>query len=511
MKAYPEIRTADYPALTRYGPLLLILLYSLVITAPIFYYGHPQFFNSPDLLYVQAKTLRVAQGDIFQDPVTGFPTFHPPFYHLFLAGPYLLGFGIEKILMVVTWFNIFATAFFTYLVLRRKFSQPVALAVPLFMPFVHDYLGPGLLLLASSYYFAVPFYLAGLWLYLKDERPLSYNLLIAVLWGLAFLISPVFIFLIGFTFIYELLFKAHRYHTLAMIVLFGIILIPFYIQAWYIYGTALGGTGAFSFWRGFPNWLWIRNNAVLSIFPVTIKMHWWHFIIGTAVWLWGLYALWKNRPIVRYFFICLLAYILTSYHFNFQYATRIKSFLLIFILAYGFKTFFDLKISARLKIIVTAVLILIAWGDHMYFNVSLNEEARDVRSDMIKRRSDAINNLGPYLDRDRYVIATEKTYRFYLMPYYPVYGLMAYTSGEYYQLKKELSDEMKNDYSLLISTDDDRIIDEICRKYRMDTAVLCRYEPPTLFTLTVAEKWDNVYSGPSFMVYKKPETKKITP
>ena len=170
-----------------------LLLSSLIaiILGPLLYYRLPWYVSAPDIFYVKAKVLQVLAGSLFTDPITGYVTFHPPYYHLFLSFLSLLGIEIDWALIIVTVLNVSLIFFFAFKMLEVTFDRKTAFFTCLLIPFIVEYMGCRNILLATSFYFSMPFYLAGLWLYLKSNEFLLLTTGSAVLWGLAFLISPV--------------------------------------------------------------------------------------------------------------------------------------------------------------------------------------------------------------------------------------------------------------------------------------------------------------------------------
>jgi len=70
--------------MSKYRVIPVLTLFLLIMAGPILYIFIPHYYLTPDILYVKAKTMWVTNGHLYTDPVTGMPTFHPPYYHLFL-------------------------------------------------------------------------------------------------------------------------------------------------------------------------------------------------------------------------------------------------------------------------------------------------------------------------------------------------------------------------------------------------------------------------------------------
>jgi hypothetical protein len=295
----------------------------LVILAPIFYYRVPWFFSSPDISYVRAKVMQILAGGLYTDPITGYATFHPPFFHLFLAPWKAMGLGFNTILVGVTVIDVALLFFFTYKVIAVAFSRTTAFYTCLLLPFIVEYMGCRNILLASSFYFSVPVYLAGLWLYLTPDLTTRRAVGAAALWGLAFLISPVYLFLIGFTFLYDLVIARRYRYFLIMAATFLVVLIPFFIQAAVIYSRGLWGASAFAFWRGIPDVEWWKKFAVEFISPAMDGKLGLGTVVHLAILAGAVTFMVRDRKVHWYIPVALLAYVLTFYHYSGDYAIRI--------------------------------------------------------------------------------------------------------------------------------------------------------------------------------------------
>ena len=171
--------------------LTLLILLILAIIGPMFYYGFPFYESSPDMAYVKAKVLQVLTGNIFTDPISGYDTLHPPMYHILIAPLKAIGLSFRVILILVSIFTVTLTIVFAYKVLVILFDRPTALLTCLLILFINYFMGCRGILLASSFYFSVPFYLAGLWLYLISEKFLKLTIISSLLWGITFFVSSV--------------------------------------------------------------------------------------------------------------------------------------------------------------------------------------------------------------------------------------------------------------------------------------------------------------------------------
>jgi hypothetical protein len=115
---------------------LVLLLFMVLIISPVLIRHDLLYIGTPDLQYVKAKALRVATGDIFIDPISGYPTFHPPLYHIFLAFWVKLSVPIDTILLILSLLNHCWLILLTYLIIRRVFNPDIAFFTALFIPFI---------------------------------------------------------------------------------------------------------------------------------------------------------------------------------------------------------------------------------------------------------------------------------------------------------------------------------------------------------------------------------------
>ena len=105
----------------------IIPAFVALLLGPLFYFHMPLHLTSPDIQFAQAKVLRVLHGELFSDPVTGYPSFHPPYYYLILAIFARLGLSINLLFFIVTVSNVALLVLFTYLILKRQFGPDIAL------------------------------------------------------------------------------------------------------------------------------------------------------------------------------------------------------------------------------------------------------------------------------------------------------------------------------------------------------------------------------------------------
>jgi hypothetical protein len=497
--------------MSRYKKELLLIAFALILAAPVLYHGLPLYFFMPDIQFVKAKILHVMEGSLYADPVTGFPTLHPPYYHLLLSFFSRLGISMDILLLAVSTINICLIVLFSFLVLKRVFDEKAALFSTLMIPFVFPYMGPGYILLATSFYFSLPFFLAGLWLYLKPSSSSKLDIAASILWGMAFLFSPGYLFLIGFTFLYELLFRKNRRRFAILAAGFLVTVVPFFIQSITIYNNNMGGTAAFSFWRGIPGPGWWRDFAANLLSPVEGDLTRWPTFMAAGLGLLGIIGIILTRHGHACVIIAAVAYCFTAYHFNAQYASRIQLFLSLFLVAYAIR----LLMSFRVHRLATTGLILILVGAGAYCHIAKMWEISAAQNGEYIEFRDAVaelkENFNEYVESNAFVLATDYTYRTHIMPFFPVHGLIAYKSGEYFQLKTEIADEMLKDYHRLINNANIREIDHFCRKYDIRYAVAGEASDMSAPVFrTISLYWRLAYRDGHFRIYAKPRRDEVS-
>ncbi|MCP4569435.1 MAG: hypothetical protein GY841_17810 [FCB group bacterium] len=493
-----------------YGKYLLPLL-MLLILLPLLIKLSPFLVFSPDIEYVKAKVLRVLEGELYADPITGFPTFHPPYYHLFLAGLKTLGPSLNHILVGVTVSNVALLLLFVWRIIRRQFNERTAFFTCLLLPFIIEFMGCGNIFLATAFYFSLPFYLAGLEQYLWPERTTARTIACGILWGLAFLISPGYLFLIGLAVAAELLVHRRYRQSLVLIGTLAAMLIPFFVQAYQIFAQSLFGTGAFSFWRGFPDFELLTTLGRYLVSPFGRSIGDIRVWIGAGVAVFGLWGMIRTRrdnslgPIRGFVAVAAAAYLFTFYHYLPQYAIRVHLFFSIIVTAFAIHTLFLMNLR---RFIRPAILVILAvFGMSNHFNYSLyhfnKQNARMIKFD--QARAGICEQLGDYIEPDQYLLATAHTYRHFVMPHFPVHCLAAYRSGEYYQLTSAVSDRLQIDYTRLMDCNNLECLDSYCRRYRISTALI-RNGPEFKIAAfqQIARHWEQVYGDDDFRIYRKP-------
>ncbi len=482
---------------------ILLALLVLAILGPVFYFGRPLHLTTPDLKYAKAKVLQISQGDIFADPVTGFDTFHPPYFYLVLAGLRQTGLAIDTALVVMIILQVTLLVLLSYITLRTAFDRSTAFLTCLMIPFIVPFMGSLNILLANSFYFSVPFYLGGLWLYLKPQINAKRSVLIGLLWGFALLISPVYIFLLGLTFLYELLNRKRYKHFLIMAATFLITIIPFFIQAGIIFSWHLWGSSAFAFWRGVPGGEWAADLMTEFITPAHVAfgipsaIH--LIILLTAVML-----MIRTRRVYWYVPLSLAAYLLTFYHFSGQYAIRIHLFFSLFLVA----SLIGALRTSRIKPLVwqAPLGLIVAYSLVFYYTATVPnfQYEAPLYSGYQEVGRQLWDNADKYLAKNRYVFCTKRTYLDYLGPWIPVHSLGAYKTMEYFQLNSRIAADLNADYETAMASSDYDTIAQIAGKYGITAAVISGADVDIPLFKVLLQRWKTVYRDDYFIIVKKP-------
>jgi len=477
---------------------------SLALMVPTLIFRAPYFVTSPDMYYVKAKVLQVLHGRLFADPITGYDTFHPPFYHLCLAFLGKLGFGLDSVLVMVTIINLILIPLLVYKVLEWAYDSTTALACSIILPFVIDFMGSGRILLATSFNFSISIFLAGLWLYLKPEKTIWQYFVVSLLWGAAFLVSPVFLFLIAACFLRELV-NVRNYR--AVMILAGgtcLMLIPFFIQTYVIYSQNLQGASAFAFWRGFPDLNWIKQLTIDYLSPRLGKVISLPVLVHVAfLSAFGAYAF-KSKKIPWLIPYSFAAYLLTYYHFKPQYAIRIQLFLSIFMAAFvldNIRKTHPLKSYWQLPLAAIALT-----GFYHFYSDALSEYRRWNAGEAVYQSvgNELWKNMGRYLVDDQYIFCTKDTYFRFVMTEIPVHCLGAYKTLDYYQVKPSIADALEADYQTVINSNSINVIAAIASKYRIESAVANPVDMKLPLFQTLAQSWKVVYRDKHFTIFQKP-------
>lgn len=496
-----------FTIMKKYAHVWILIIGFVIIATPYLYYRIPQYNLSPDLMYVKAKALWVQNGRLYADPVTGIPTLHPPYYHLVLAFFMRLGGDIDVILFWISVINVFLIGLFAYLALRNLFRPQVAAITVLLIPFINRYMGSDYLFLASSFTFSFPIFLAGLWLFLRERITIGYSILTAFLWGVAFLVSPGYLFLIGFAFLYDLYARRNIRRFLTMAGAFIVTIIPFFYQTYVVLSfyaeNSLGRASTFALWRGFPNFEWAGSLIRNFLAPAGRAFLDWHTALVVVIIGIGTigYIRSKNRHLFP--IIILAAYLFTFYHFNAQYASRILYVFSIFVTAYAVLWVTMQKKYRRLAYAAVVLLLLYSTGDNVVRNVRYYAQRVEPYDSFEVIISRAQPKFIKYLHPGSFVLASRRSYRNYIMPYFPARSLVGARSGEYFQLPVSLAKEMQSDYESLMSSTDPDYINTVCIVYSINYAVSFFYDDAPVFG-QIDKWWQKLYSDDLLTIYRRP-------
>ncbi|MFH1699740.1 MAG: hypothetical protein ABIE07_04055 [Candidatus Zixiibacteriota bacterium] len=490
--------------MNKYTHEIFLGLIIIVIIGPLLIFQSPPYFHTPDIQYMKAKTLAVMRGNLYDDPVTGFPSFHPPFYHLFLSGAASIGISLEIMPLFMAIINVWLLLIFSYLMLCRIFDKTTALLTSAMIPYINQYMGPGYLFLATAFYFSLPIFIAGIWIYLREKQTNLTRILTGILWGIAFIISPVYLFVIGFIFLYEIFWRRQWSKTAILIATFLVAIIPFLIQAYIIFSYQMAGTTAFSFWRGWPDPDWLKQFIGYLLYPVDGQITHWQVFITLAIFITGVMGIRKSNSIHFFIFVFLIAYLFTSYHYNvYQYGPRIFFLFGLVLTAYMIKY---LRESIKLKLVAQGIIVafvLYGIGEHLYRSFDYLENEKSNYLNYRQIGGGLKNNLPGFVMADDYILASTITYSNFIMPYIPVRTLVAHLSGEYFQLNSKLASEMLKDYNDFMASNKPELVDFICRKYNIKIAIIGGRDVNQNGFKTIMKHWEKVYEDQTFKIYRK--------
>jgi hypothetical protein len=487
-----------------------ILIFGFVlIAAPYLYYLTPQYFLSPDLIYVKAKALWVMNGHLYADPVTGIKTLHPPYYHLLLAAFMRLGVQIDTLLFWISLINVFLIGLFAYLILRKLFPPDSAAITVLLIPFINRYMGSSYLFLASSFTFSLPIFLAGLWLFLRERTTIGISILTALLWGLAFLISPGYLFLIGLGFLYDIYRRRDFRRVFIMVGTFIITIIPFFYQAYVVLSfyaaNSLGRASTFAFWRGLPDLAWIGLLLQKFVAPGDRVFLDWHTFLVIAVLAAATIGYLRSKNRHAFPLIALAAYVLTFYHFSFQYASRVLYIFSIFAVAYAVQWLASQRKYRYPAYAAVALLVLFSTTDQVVRSLDYYAQRAAPYASFKIIESKVHPKLLQYLHPGRFVLASDRGYRNFILPYFPARSLIGARSGEYFQLPDFLAEEMKNNHEVLMTSMSRDTINQLCILYGINDAVSFFDDSSVVFQ-QLKGWWQEVYADKFLTIYHRPPT-----
>jgi hypothetical protein len=501
-----ETENVVFSYLIRYRVGIIALLVFL-IAAPALYYGEPHGLYFPDLQYVKAKTNYLLDGHLFADPVTGYPTIHPPFYHLFVAPLKLAGLDYTSALLVLLVFNIAMFFTFSYLIVKTVYGNPTAILTSLTIPFLYVFVSGSTLNLPASFAFSISFFLAGLWLLLRQSDSIRQSLLVGLLWGIAFLISPLHLFAFGPVLIYQFFFRKEYRNTLIMAVTIGVVSIPFIIQTAMLVEQNLGHSTTFSFWPGLRDFIWAGN--ILTGLLVFDKdgSFWVATAIAAAAVAGSCFAFLKQRRVHWFVVTSAVSFVLVSFHFKEQYAERMLLFLMLFLLAASIR--FLLSNTQRMRYVLVAVLLVGGYSMLRHFQLSI-ESFYPSMSTSNRVRDNAWRLPGivrGLTEPEEFIFCTKDTYRYYLMHDWYGHSLGCYRTMEYFQLDSYLAQRLQADYhSAFKAKTYDQVL-PIINKYDIRIAVFktTKKESTMLLYGLIAERWPKVFDDGYFRIFRRPE------
>jgi len=120
-------------------------------------------------------------------------------------------------------------------------------------------------------------------------------------------------------------------------------------------------------------------------------------------------------------------------------------------------------------------------------------------------RNGMLNHLFTYTRPDDFILVSSEDYRFNVMSNVPVHALRAWRSGEYYQLKTEISDQLEADYDSIMQCSDTIRLNHFCDKYDIHIALIHGPQEFLEFPAfqVVDDHWENLYGGTYFRIYRR--------
>ena len=89
-----------------------------------------------------------------------------------------------------------------------------------------------------------------------------------------------------------------------------------------------------------------------------------------------------------------------------------------------------------------------------------------------------------------------------------MHGLLAYRSGEYFQLGADLSKQMYEAYNQLMESTDIDTIERVCAQYNIRAAVASEIKELELPVFrTLSDHWPVVYRDVYFRIYLRPDSR----
>lgn len=484
--------------------MIVVAVILIVMLGPALWYQEAPSEFTPDMMYIKAKVNYVLEGNIFGDPVTGVTTFHPPAFHVALGAIKALGLNFSPLLWLVFMFDMAVVFGLFYAISRELFDEETAMTATAWVPFVMAFIGAGALLLANAYSFSMMFFLAGFWSFLRRGQSLRFSLLAGLLWGLGFLISPVYVFMLGFIFAYVLFVEKNIKAGLASIAAFLVTLIPFYVQVYDVYSQGLQGTAAFAFWRGVPDAEWIGRFFAVTLGGPKQDVSSPSGLMSIALFATAGLAMWRQRRVPWYLAVAGLAYLFTYYHFNAQYAARMQFFLFLFAAMVGMNWL--LTFRGFRPLVWAGVALVCIYSVYWHYKPSIvwydkMEQAEADYTGWLDFRDELQELVKP----GEYIFCTKDTYLHYVMPLPNIHALGCYRTMEYFQLNARLSKQLEDDYNTVINTEDFQTAMTIASRYGIRTAVFkntMKEVSLPLFT-TLKNIWPIVYNDGQITIMRR--------
>jgi hypothetical protein len=288
-------------------------------------------------------------------------------------------------------------------------------------------------------------------------------------------------------------------------------IIPFFIQASIIYRASMMGTAAFAPWRGLPDFAWLGTMISYFFSPMDGRLTHWQILPAAGVAVLGIVAVARTRPAPALPIIAGLAFLFTAYHYTAQYASRVQFVLALVLAAYAIRYLTEIIRDRHISYGLVLALALFGVVDHTVRTADFYATRATHFAGYDAIVETCLPGVAPFLQPDSFVLATDQTYRDFIMPFFPVHGLVAYRSGEYYQLTTALADEMLADYEEIMGTTNLGAIDQICIKYRINIAIFRRGDDTFPIYRAVNRVWQPVYRDDFFRVYRRPEPVPVPP
>jgi hypothetical protein len=485
-------------------PGILIGLVFLFDIGQIIWHGLPYHIYGPDVRYAIAKTELLLDGFLFQDPVTGLPTFHPVGYHLFLAIFRGLGIPWNALLIAVSLVTVAGTFYFSYRVFCRLFNARVAAFGVLLLPFIHEYASNIQLILPTASMATVPIFLAGLDLYLSPRQDSLRLVMIGLLWSAAFVFSPWLLFLLLLLLVRDI--WSHR--NARRVLWFAVGSVPAAVlgvsQLRAVMAADMHSSAIFSLFREAPDIVWVVDAFKTLVAPVPnspiVPMVICIVLLGLTA-----YRVLRRRRHQGLFGIILAAYVLTHFTFVQQYSIRISFFL--WLLAAGTVVEW-LDRTVRRTVVWQTVIVLLAF--YGVLSVWPSREVRFAADAEHDAEAAEASYLQGILDRElqpfETVLCAKRTYLYHLLARGNVRALGCYRTLAYFQLPENVALIYEHDYNVAMRSASYEAALDVMESYGIRHALFTRddvaKEVPILPVLN--DKWEAVLADERFLLLRRP-------